>query len=115
MSRENYKARIQHMLEREEEHLIWLKRTKTGIDLIAMSEERIGYLKKQLQDYKNENMYSKVDQTYFYSMPEFVPASWLENYIVDVAEDNQHPGIESNKIVANTLIKYIEAIYERRY
>jgi hypothetical protein len=65
-----------------------------------------------LIDYKNENIYSKVDQLYFYNMPEFVPASWLENYMVDSAEDNLHPGVESNKILANTLIKYIETIYE---
>lgn len=65
-----------------------------------------------LIDYKNENMYSAIDQTYFYNMPEFVPASWLENYIVDSAEDKQHPGIQSNKIIADTLIKYIETIYE---
>lgn len=68
-----------------------------------------------LIDYKNENIYSKVDQLYFYDMPEFVPASWLENYMVDSAEDNLHPGVESNKILANTLIKYIETIYECRY
>ena len=68
-----------------------------------------------LIDYKNENIYSKVDQLYFYNMPEFVPASWLENYMVDSAEDNLHPGVESNKILANTLIKYIETIYERRH
>ena len=68
-----------------------------------------------LIDYKNENVYSKADQEYFYSMPEFVPASWLENYIVDGAEDQKHPGIESNKILANTLIKYIETIYESRH
>ena len=65
-----------------------------------------------LIDYKNENIYSKADQEYFYNMPEFVPASWLENYMIDSAEDNLHPGIKSNKILANTLIKYIEAIYE---
>jgi len=65
-----------------------------------------------LIDYKHENKYSRLDQTYFYNMPEFVPASWLENYLVDLAEDNQHPGIESNKIIANVLIKYIETVYE---
>ena len=65
-----------------------------------------------LIDYKNENVYSKADQEYFYNMPEFVPASWLENYIVDSAEDQKHPGIESNKILATTLIKYIETIHE---
>ncbi len=65
-----------------------------------------------LIDYKNENVYSKADQAYFYNMPEFVPASWIENYRVDGAEDQKHPGIESNKILANALIKYIETIHE---
>jgi hypothetical protein len=65
-----------------------------------------------LLDYKNESKYSKLDQTYFYNLPEFVPYSWMSDYIVDVAEDNMHPGIESNKIIANTLINYIETVYE---
>lgn len=68
-----------------------------------------------LIDYKNNKRYSNLDQLYFYDMPEFVPANWLANYIVDVAEDDNHPGIESNKIIANTLIKYIETIYECRH
>ena len=68
-----------------------------------------------LIDYKHENIYSKLDQTYFYDLPEFVPYSWMANYIVDGAEDNMHPGIESNKNIANILINYIETIYERRY
>jgi hypothetical protein len=65
-----------------------------------------------LLDYKNENTYSKLDQTYFYNFPEFVPYSWISDYIIDVAEDNMHPGIESNRILANTLINYIETVYE---
>ena len=65
-----------------------------------------------LIDYKHNEKYSKLDQLYFYDMPEFVPASWMENFIVDVAEDKVHPGIESNKYIAKTLINYIETIYE---
>jgi hypothetical protein len=68
-----------------------------------------------LIDYKHNKVYSKLDQLYFYDMPEFVPASWMADFIVDAAEDKVHPGIESNKNIANTLIKYIETIYERRY
>ena len=66
-----------------------------------------------LINYKNELVYSKMDQTYFYNMPEFVPASWMENYIMDSATDNLHPGIESNKFIANTLVKYIETVYNK--
>ena len=65
-----------------------------------------------LADYKHNQQYSKLDQLYFYDMPEFVPASWMENYMIDVAEDNRHPGIKSNKNISDTLIKYIESIYE---
>jgi hypothetical protein len=68
-----------------------------------------------LADYKHNEIYSKLDQLYFYDMPEFVPASWMADFIVDASEDKVHPGIESNKNIANTLIKYIETIYERRY
>jgi hypothetical protein len=68
-----------------------------------------------LANYKNNKIYSKLDQLYFYDMPEFVPASWMADYIVDGAEDKVHPGIESNKNIAKILIKYIETIYERRY
>jgi hypothetical protein len=66
-----------------------------------------------LINYKNELVYSKLDQTYFYDMPEFVPASWMENFIMDKAADNLHPGIQSNKFIANTLIKYIETVYNK--
>ena len=65
-----------------------------------------------LADYKHNQIYSKLDQLYFYDMPEFVPASWMENYMIDAAEDNCHPGIKSNKNISETLIKYIESIYE---
>jgi hypothetical protein len=68
-----------------------------------------------LIDYKHNKKYSKLDQLYFYNMPEFVPASWMADFIVDTAEDKSHPGIESNKNIAKTLIKYIETIYERRH
>lgn len=65
-----------------------------------------------LADYKNDQIYSLLDQTYFYDMIEFVPESWLADYIVDSAEDHIHPGIESNKNISKVLIKYIETIYE---
>jgi hypothetical protein len=65
-----------------------------------------------LIDYKHEDRYSKLDQTYFYDLIEFVPYSWMSDYMVDGAEDNLHPGIESNKNIARALINYIETIYE---
>ena len=65
-----------------------------------------------LMNYKDKMIYSRLDQTYFYHMPEFVPASWMENYILDSGTDNLHPGIQSNKFIADTLIKYIENIYK---
>jgi hypothetical protein len=64
-----------------------------------------------LDDYKR-GLISDKDQQYFYEFPEFVPYSWMANYHVDSAEDHMHPGIESNKNIAHTLINYIETIYE---
>ena len=66
-----------------------------------------------LVDYKNSEIYSKADQRYFYHMPEFVPASWMENYLIDRAMDNSHPGVQSNKFIADTLVKYIETVYNK--
>jgi len=65
-----------------------------------------------LINYKDEMIYSKLDQTYFYDMSEFVPASWMENYMLDLGTDNIHPGILSNRFIADTLIKYIETVYK---
>ena len=48
-------------------------------------------------------------------MPEFVPASWMADFMVDKGNDSGYPGIESNKIIAKTLIKYIETVYECRH
>lgn len=63
-----------------------------------------------LWNYKGE--YTKEDQTYFYDMPEFVPATVLENFAVDLAEDNIHFGIQSNQIIASKLVEYMKQIYE---
>jgi hypothetical protein len=65
-----------------------------------------------LINYKDNNIYSASDQTYFYDMKEFIPASWMAEYLVDFGTDKLHPGVESNKNIANTIIKYIETIYE---
>ena len=66
-----------------------------------------------LINYKDTKIYSKADQRYFYHMPEFVPASWMENYFLDLATDGQHPGVRSNKFIADTLVKYIETVYNK--
>jgi hypothetical protein len=65
-----------------------------------------------LVDYKNETLYSYEDQKYFYEFPEFVPAYKLQNYIIDCAEDELHPGIESNKIIASVLTEHLKNLYE---
>jgi len=67
-----------------------------------------------LPDYKHNEKYSNLDQLYFYDMPEFVPASWMANFLVDITNDG-YSGLESNKIIAKTLIKYIETVYECRH
>lgn len=59
-----------------------------------------------------DRYYSLEQLSYFYNIKEFMPASWIFDYQVDLAEDNAHPGIESNRNIANTLIKYIENVYE---
>lgn len=64
-----------------------------------------------LADYKNNTAISWLDQTYFYDMNEFVPRSWIQNYLVDFGSDNLHPGVESNRILASTLCRYIETVY----
>jgi hypothetical protein len=64
-----------------------------------------------IMDYKNPDLYSTGDQTYFYHMKSFVPASLMQNYIVDLAEDNVHPGIRSNRIIADVLHKFISEVY----
>jgi len=65
-----------------------------------------------LIDYKNDLVYSIEDQTYFYNCTEFIPKSMMENYLVDFGTDGLHPGIESNKIIANTIISYMNQIYD---
>lgn len=63
--------------------------------------------------YNDEEIYSKADQRYFYHMPEFVPASLMQNYMMDVTNDGSHPGVKSNKFIADMLIKYIETVYNK--
>jgi hypothetical protein len=64
-----------------------------------------------LMDYKNPELYSIHDQTYFYHIKSFVPASLMQNYMVDLAEDAMHPGVQSNLIIANVLHNFISEVY----
>ena len=72
----------------------------------------LNWLKDYQLKYKNDSKYSIEDQAYFYEYLEFIPKSLMENYLVDFGTDNMHPGIESNKIIAKTIIDYINQIYE---
>jgi len=64
-----------------------------------------------LIDYKG-SAYTLNDQLYYYNLPEFVPPTLIENYIVDVATDKIHPGVESQKLIADAIIKHYRRTYE---
>lgn len=64
-----------------------------------------------LMDYKDSGMYSKEDQTYFYHIKSFVPASLMQNYLVDFGTDKLHPGIKSNQNIADTLYNFMLDVY----
>jgi len=80
--------------------------------MVALAQVQRLKLVFWLSDYKNPTLYSRLDQTYFYSMKQFVPASWIKNYLVDFAQDGLHPGVQSNKNIATALIRYIETVYK---
>lgn len=64
-----------------------------------------------LIDYKNEP-YTTQDQMYYYNMPEFVPPTLIHNYMIDAARDGIHPGIESQKVIADAILTHYRRIYE---
>lgn len=64
-----------------------------------------------LINYKNDLVYSQEDQMYFYEYPEFIPKHLMQNYLVDFGSDNLHPGAESNKIIADAIIKHVDRLY----
>jgi len=80
--------------------------------IIKLAREKNLRLIFWLVNYKNEQLYSRERQMYFYEFKEFIPAYTIENYIVDSAEDNVHPGIESNKILYEAIVQHIERIYQ---
>jgi hypothetical protein len=65
-----------------------------------------------LDDYKIDQE-RQIEQLYFYNFKEVVPKTLLQNYLVDFGNDNVHPGVTSHDILATTMIKYIENIYEK--
>jgi hypothetical protein len=79
--------------------------------VIKLAREKNLRLIFWLIDYKDKNLYSKECQMYFYEFKEFIPAYAIENFIVDLAEDKVHPGIESNRILATAIIQHIERTY----
>lgn len=81
--------------------------------MVAIARSKKLKLVFWLDNYKDESQYSQQDQSYFYNMPEFVPASWIQNYLVDYAKDKVHPGVQSNKFIADTLVKYIKTVYNK--
>lgn len=63
-------------------------------------------------DYKENSTFSSVDLMNFYHFPEFIPAYRLQDYIVDIGTDGIHPGAESNKIIAQSVVDHIERLYQ---
>lgn len=63
-------------------------------------------------DYKELSTFSFTDLLYFYHLPEFIPAYKLQDYMVDAGADKIHPGPKSNKIIAQTVIEHLEALYQ---
>jgi len=63
-------------------------------------------------DYKSDSTFSFTDLLYFYHFPEFIPAYALQDYMVDSGTDGIHPGPNSNKIIAKSVIDQIERLYK---
>jgi len=66
-----------------------------------------------LDNYKEEHQghYTRLQQRYLYNLRSFVPAYLMQDYCVDKGTDDLHPGVESNKNIANTLIYFIDRTY----
>lgn len=54
---------------------------------------------------------SMEEYMYFYNYPELVSPIELEHFLVDKGTDNAHPGPDSNKILADVIIKHINRLY----
>lgn len=78
-----------------------------------ISQEKNLKLAIWLNNYKGEHAghYTKEQQRYFFNWKSYVPSYLIQDYCVDVGSDNLHPGIESNKNIANALIYFINQTY----
>jgi len=65
-----------------------------------------------LVDYKDLDLFPLDYQMYFYQYPEFIPSNKIQDYMVDVAEDNHHPGIKSNMIISDVVISHLNEVYQ---
>lgn len=63
-----------------------------------------------LDNYKIDHT-RQIEQLYLYEYQEVVPKTLLENFVIDVGNDNLHPGVASHDLLARTVIEYIKTIY----
>lgn len=61
-------------------------------------------------NYKMDTEFDQ-EQLCFYEYPELISKLQLADYIMDHAEDNMHPGIQSNQYLANQIIQHLERLY----
>lgn len=66
-----------------------------------------------LDNYKDPFSYSYENQMFFYEFPEFIPSLKMQDYMIDIAEDNMHPGTQSHKFISCAIIEHIEHLYNR--
>ena len=112
-TKKNYENLIHNLVEIYNKDFLFYELLQKIRAMVAIARAKKLKMVFWLINYKDTKIYSKADQRYFYHMPEFVPASWMENYFLDLATDGQHPGIRSNKFIADTLVKYIESVYNK--
>jgi hypothetical protein len=62
-------------------------------------------------DYKIDSEFNQ-EQLCFYEFPELISKVQLADYLVDFAEDNMHPGIQSNQYLACRIIQHMERLYQ---
>tara|TARA_R110000803_G_scaffold54879_1_gene111750 strand:- start:50 stop:988 length:939 start_codon:yes stop_codon:yes gene_type:complete len=63
-----------------------------------------------LKDYK-QDWYETNELMYLSNFKEFTHTKELEDCLVDFGSDNLHPGVETNKIYAQEILKHLEILY----
>ena len=63
-----------------------------------------------LKDYK-QDWYGTNELMYLSNFKEFIHTKELEDCLVDFGSDNLHPGVETNKIYAQEILKHLEILY----